>query len=32
MYGIHVTVDCDMEQAEKKVIEAVKAEGFDSRT
>jgi len=28
MYGIHVTVDCDMELAEKKVIEALKAEGF----
>ncbi|MCU7834580.1 MAG: DUF302 domain-containing protein [gamma proteobacterium symbiont of Taylorina sp.] len=28
MYGIHVTVDCDMEQAEKKVLEALKAEGF----
>ena len=28
MYGIHVTVDCSMEQAEQKAIEALKAEGF----
>ena len=28
MYGIHVTVDCGMEEAEQKAIEALKAEGF----
>ena len=28
MYGIHVTVDCSMEEAEQKAIEALKAEGF----
>ena len=28
MYGIHVTVDCSMEEAEQKTIEALKAEGF----
>ena len=28
MYGIHVSVDCDMKQAEENVIEALKAEGF----
>ena len=28
MYGIHVTVDCSMDEAERKTIEALKAEGF----
>ncbi len=28
MYGIHVSVDCSMEEAEQKAIEALKAEGF----
>lgn len=28
MYGIHVTVDCGMEEAEQKATEALKAEGF----
>lgn len=28
MYGIHVTVDCSMEEAEQKAIGALKAEGF----
>lgn len=28
MYGIHVTVDCSMEEAEQKAIAALKAEGF----
>ncbi len=28
MYGIHVTVDCGMEEAEQKAIAALKAEGF----
>ena len=28
MYGIHVTVDCTMDEAEQKAIEALKAEGF----
>ncbi len=28
MYGIHVTVDCSMEDAEQRAIEALKAEGF----
>ena len=28
MYGIHVTVDCSMEEAEQKAIDALKAEGF----
>jgi uncharacterized protein (DUF302 family) len=28
MYGIHVTLDCSMEEAEKRAIEALKAEGF----
>jgi len=28
MYGIHVTVDCGMQEAEQKAIEALKAEGF----
>ncbi len=28
MYGIHVTVDCGVEEAEQKAIVALKAEGF----
>jgi len=28
MYGIHITVDCDMTEAEQRVIAALKAEGF----
>ncbi len=28
MYGIHVTVDCGVEEAEQKAIAALKAEGF----
>jgi len=28
MYGIHVTVDCGMEEAEQKAIAALKDEGF----
>ena len=28
MYGIHVTVDCSMEEAEQRTINALKAEGF----
>ena len=28
MYGIHVTLDCSMEEAEKKAIAALKDEGF----
>ena len=28
MYGIHVTVDCSMEEAEQKAITALKDEGF----
>lgn len=28
MYGIHVTVDCSMEEAEQKAIAALKDEGF----
>jgi len=28
MYGFHVTVNCDIDQAEKKVLEVLKAEGF----
>ena len=28
MYGMHVTVDCSMEEAEQKALEALKAEGF----
>ncbi len=28
MYGIHITVDCGMDEAEQKTREALKAEGF----
>ncbi|MCP3850793.1 MAG: DUF302 domain-containing protein [Gammaproteobacteria bacterium] len=28
MYGIHVTVDCNMEEAEQRALAALKAEGF----
>lgn len=28
MYGIHVTLDCGMEEAEQKALAALKAEGF----
>ncbi len=28
MYGIHITVDCDMAEAEQRAIAALKAEGF----
>ena len=28
MYGIHVTVDCGMEEAEERAIAALKEEGF----
>ena len=28
MYGIHVTLDCGMEEAEKRAVEALQAEGF----
>ena len=28
MYGIHVTVDCSMEEAEQRTTDALKAEGF----
>jgi len=28
MYGIHITVDCDMTEAEQRAIAALKAEGF----
>ncbi|WP_198266697.1 DUF302 domain-containing protein [sulfur-oxidizing endosymbiont of Gigantopelta aegis] len=28
MYGIHVTVNCGMEEAEQRTLEALKAEGF----
>ncbi len=28
MYGMHVTVDCGVAEAEQKAIEALKAEGF----
>jgi uncharacterized protein (DUF302 family) len=28
MYGIHVAVDCGMEEAEQKIVAALKEEGF----